>query len=51
MQDIFGQYASRMLDVSTESSTVLTNPNAIDAMLSNPKIELLGFDSGYSAGE
>lgn len=54
MQEIFGQYADRMLDVSIESNTILTNPNAtniLDTMAENPNLNLLGFESGYSAGE
>ena len=54
MKEIFGQYANRMLDVSTESNTILTNPNAtniLDAMAENPNIQVLGFEEGYSAGE
>ena len=54
MKEIFGQYANRMLDVSTESNTILTNPNAtniLDAMGENPNIQVLGFEEGYSAGE
>ena len=52
MDKIFGQYAERMLQTSTESSTILVNPNqGYDYGRIDDRIQVLGFEEGYSSGE